>query len=232
MNSRMSSLTLSSPRAWNGRYSRIPGDHTAFHVRFHKDQWWPVVDWVVGDEIGSCPMVECDAAYKLAHAVNSGKHLLGAPSGGSFLINEYGQILVPGPLGYHRIVTVGEWQGPLEFLNVLDGGTFDFTAVDFLQCGDPWYLPYIGIPHHLSFRNEVYFWSEDTIGGTKLLPPLQDDELIEAVRTLRPAGPVRFIVAYHGLVLTKIPVGPWRTQTWEARYVGRLNYEYWYPKGD
>jgi hypothetical protein len=230
MSSKLASLTWSRPQIWKGRYARIPGDRTTFHVHFLDHEWWPFVDWAVGDEIGHCRMVESSAARALAQAVNSGKRLLGAQPGGAFLINEYGQVLVPGPLGYLRVAAVGEWEGPLEFWNEFDGGTFDLTAADLLNAGDPWHLPYLGIPHQLSFRDEIYFWKEDAYGGMKILPPLQDDDLIDALRMLRRSGPVRFLAAYRGLVLTKVPVGPRRAQTWEACYVGRLDYKRWYSK--
>jgi len=226
------SFTTSGTQIWTGRCARIPGERTAFHVRLFQRRWWPFVDWAIGDEIHHCPMVDCPAAAQLAQAVNRGKRALDTPPGGSFLINEYGQILVPRPTGQHRVVMVGEWKGPLQFWDEPDAETFDLACDNLFEAGDAWGLPYLGIPHHLSIRNEIYFWSEDTHGGAKVLPPMPNDELIDALRAERPSGAVRFIVTYPGHVLTKVPIRHGRVETWEARYIGRLDYQRWYPKED
>lgn len=162
--------------------------------------------------------------------MNVGKRLLGSPAGGAFLINEFHQVLVPSSWCNNQVAMVGEWEGSLEFRDAFHDGTFDLTTDTALRNGDSWELPYLGIPYHLSSRSEIYFWNEDVGGGTKALPPLQDDELIAALRALRPSGAVRFIVSSDGLVLTKVPVGRWPSQRWEARYVGRLDYKRWYSK--
>jgi hypothetical protein len=221
----------SKPRLWAGRYGRIPGERTAFHVRLIDGKWWPSVDWAVDDEVAHCPMVECDGAAELAAAVNAGKRLVGGSLGGAFLVNEYAQVLVPAATGDHRVAVVGECDGPFEFWDMFDGDTtFDLSDDDGLELGDSWELPYLGVPHNLSARGEIYFKLLDESGITPLPAPSQDDELIDALRTLRPYGPVRFVVAYGGLVLTKVPVGRGSSQRWEPRYVGRLDYERWYPK--
>jgi hypothetical protein len=174
-------------------------------------------------------MVAGGPAADLAMAVNRGKRLLGGPDGGSFAINEFGQVLVPSSVGGGRAALVGEWDGALEFADPLRGGTFDLAPGKPLVNGDLWELPYLGIPYHLSSRGEIYFWDEDACGGAKRLPPMQDCELIEALRALRPYGPVRFVVGSGGLVLTKVPAVP-RWSEWEARYVGRINYARWFAK--
>jgi len=219
------------PRLWTGRYARIPGETTAFHVRLIEGEWWPVVDWTIEDETAQCPMVNSDGAAALARAVNAGKRLLDGQPGGAFLINEYGQILVPSQWGERHVAIVGECEAPLEFWDQFDPGiTFDLTDDRDLEPGGAWKLPYVGVPHNLSAASEIYFWSEDGLGGEKLLPPIQDNLLIEALRRLRPYGAVRFVVMCDGLVLTKVPVGHWSTARWEPRYAGRLNFGHWYAK--
>ena len=88
-----------TPHPWRGRYARIPGHSTAFHVRLIDGDWWPIVRWTTDDETAHCPMVGGDEPLALARAVNAGKLQLGGESGGSFHINEYGQVLVPGHRG-------------------------------------------------------------------------------------------------------------------------------------
>jgi hypothetical protein len=191
--------------------------------------WWPFAVWVVGAEIGNCPMVVSGAAAELAEAVNWGKRLLGAPAGGSFVINEFGQVLVPSSAGDGRIALVGEWQGALEFTDALRGGTFDLAPAKPLVNGDRWDLPYLGIPYHLSIRGEIYFWNQDCHLAAKQLPPVQDDDLIDALRALRRSGPVRFVACCGGLVLTKVPAAS-RWTIWEARYVGQIEFKNWFVK--
>jgi hypothetical protein len=217
------------PRIWHGRYARIPGYQPALHVRWADGTWWPLVVWPEDGEIASCPMTQRGPAADLARAVNRGKQLLGAPPGGSFLINEFAQVLVPSVGRDGRIALVGEWQGPLECADMLHGGAFDLAPRRPPPRGDLWRLPYLGIPYHLSARSEIYFWDEGTSGSSKLRPPAQDTALIDQLRGLRPSGAVRFIACYGGLVLTKVPAGP-RRDSWEARYVGQLDYTRWFAK--
>lgn len=225
------SFQPTSPQRWTGRYARIPGETTAFHVRLSDGRWWPVVDWAVGDEIAQCPMVNDEFSTRLASAVNAGKRYLGGRSGGSFLINEFGQVLVPSQDNDLDVALVGECTGGLIFHNSFKAhNQFDLTKSIALKCGDSWEGPYVGIPYNLSKLSQIYFWNEGRAGGWKVLPPMQDHSLVYALREIRPWGAVRFIVTYGGIVLTKIPVGHWANALWEPRFVGRIDYKRWYRK--
>lgn len=221
-----------TPHLWEGRYARIPGETTAFHVRLVEGRWWPVIEWASGGMTAECPMVDSVGATALASSVNAGKTLLGGTPGGSFMINEYGQILVPAPTPSDaRVAIVGECSGPLEFLNSAAGcGTVDLADDSALNVGDIWDRPYIGVPYQLSHRSELYFWEGADDGGRKLLPRAQDTGLIGALRALRGYGAVRFLATYGGLVLTKVPVGSWPDERWEPRYVGHIDFGQWFRK--
>ena len=178
-------------------------------------------------------MAEANVSPALAIAVIQGKKFLGGEQGGAFMINEFGQVLVPSPLGDGRVAVVGECRGPLVFQNEFNTGTLiDLTDDQTLKPGDAWARPYFGLRYNLSATSEIYFWKEDYTGGRKVSPPHQDYSLVETIRSLRPRGPVRFVVTCGGLVITKIPVGSWTESRWEPRFVGRLNYTHWYPKED
>ena len=219
------------PRRWGGRHARIPGKTTALHVRLLGGRWWPLVEWAIEDEVAQCPMADVDHVESLAAAVNAGKRLLGGSLGGAFLVNEYGQVLVSSPSGDGNVALVGECAGPMAFHDSFAAGDlFDLTCDQGLTLGDAWDLPYLGMPHNLSRTNELYFWHERQAGGRKATPPVQDRSLIDALRTLRPQGPIRFVVTYGGLVLTKVPVGDWRNPRWEPRFVGHIDYRRWYQK--
>jgi hypothetical protein len=225
------SFSPTKPRLWNGRYARIPGGTTTLHLRRTGGEWWPFVDWRVESDTAQCPMVDTGDIVALAAAVNAGKGFLGGDQGGAFQINEYGQVLVPNSFGDRRVALVGECGGPSLFHDEFNGGDpFDLTDDRALECGDTWPRPYLGIPHNLSAASELYFWNQGSAGAWKMTPPCQDDALVEALRTLRPYGPIRFVVGCGGLVLTKVPVGPWTDGGWEPRYVMRLNYRYWFSK--
>ena len=218
------------PCLWAGRYARIPGEEAVFHVHFLRNRWTPSVRRMIGNETALCPMVDFDSAEALADAVNAVKRLLGGSGGGAFLVNEYGQVLVPSPSGDGNVALVGECSGRMAFHDSFGGSLFDLTDDQDLTLGDAWGLPYLGIPHRLSRTSELYFWHERQAGGWKVTPPVQDFSLIDALRTLRPQGAVRFGVAIGGLVLTKVPVGNWKEPRWESRFMGRIDYKRWYLK--
>ena len=220
------------PQLWSGRYRRIPGGSAAFHLRYSGARWWPVVDWDRNGETAECPMRSSPGAIALASAVNAGKQFLNGKKGGSFLIDEYGWILVPASSsGDSRVAVVGECTGPLEFTDSMSGsGTFDLADDDALSAGAAWDRPYVGVSYQLSKRSELYFWDETDDGANKCLPIAQDPELIGKLRDLRGSGAVRLIAAYGGFVLTKVPVGDWNDPRWESRYVGRINFNQWFPK--
>ena len=171
-------------------------------------------------------------AIALASAVNAGKRFLNGKRGGSFLITEYGRILVPASRpGDTRVAVVGECSGPLEFTDSVSGsGTFDLADDGAPSAGAVWDRPYVGVPYQLSKRSELYFWHETDDGASKCLPTAQDPELIGKLRSLRGSGAVRLVAVYGGFVLTKVPVGDWKKPRWESRYVGRINFNQWFPK--
>lgn len=218
-------FTPATVRSWGGRYSRIPGDAAAFHVRHIEGAWWPVAILVRGTETGTCPMLDDGDVPALVAAVNAGKAALGATPGGAFLIDEYGCVLVPASTRSGTVVVVGECSGPLRFLDPFASDeVFDLYDTRNLACGAPWHRPYIGIRHNLSAGGAIYFWDGGPDGARALRPSAQDRALVAALRRIRPSGAVRFIVGPGGVVLTKIP------PAWEPRYVGRIDPAKWFPK--
>ena len=213
------------PKEWSGFYKRIPGTDTAYHVKAARVQCL----WKRNrNERVWCDIVESAAADELARAVREAKRFFGYSGGGSFLINEYGQVLVPSPAGDGRQALVGQWTGPLEFVNPWSWEVFDLADDEGYELGHPWSWPYIGVPHCLSKWDELYFWDEAL--SEKVIPPRQDPRLIESLRTLRPSGPVRFITMPGGFALTKVPRRAGGRTLWDTVYVGRLDFDCWFPK--
>lgn len=221
------------PMPWEGRYGRVIGDTTVFHLRHVGERLWPVLLWKTDEGVATCRAVECSAAVKLAEAVARAKRQAGGDGGGSFLINEYGQVLVPATEGGGRRFLVGRLDGTLLFENPLaPGETIDLGDAELLKSGDPWGLPYVGVPYHLHRRGNIYFYRHDESGGRVVSPPRQDYGLIRAIRNVRPYGPVCILVNPAGLVLTKVPSGayPQSEDDWQSVFVGSINPNLWFEE--
>jgi hypothetical protein len=201
-------------------------------VRHREGEWWPYVDWSIGDSTARCAIADVDGVRRISAAVVAAKHFLGGgAAGGAFTVNEFGQVLVPSSAGDGRTAIAAQLSGPLMFHNAFeDGALFDLANYGRLQLGDAWSRPYLGIPFHLSNRGEIYFWKEESWGGHKEVPRSQDAALVEALRTVRPWGAVRFIVGYGGVVLTKQRVIRRSRNAWEPIFVGHLDYANWYSR--
>ena len=213
-----------APRQWTGRYRRPAGGESAYHVGTNG-----VIEvrWSDGEYDFECPIIVTPAAEAMARAVNETKSRHAGHPGGSFVINEFGQVLSPIQNTRQRFL-VGDAHGTLWFENPWhDDQRLTLNAADGLDCGDEWKLPYLGLQYQLSAGSEIYFWREDEERSGKEMPPRQDRDLVELLRQIRPNGAVRFIVNHYGLVLTKKPIG--RDQ-WQAVFVGKINAEKWFGK--
>jgi len=226
-------FTACCVRIWDGRYARIPGDQSVFHIQTSGARWCPVIVWHREDGVGTCAAIDAPAVRKLSEAVIAAKRRLGGTGGGSFLINEFGQVLVPASDGSGRRMLVGEVSGPLIFNNPFqDRAVLDLSDASGLQCGAPWPKPYVGFPYNLSNRSLIYFYRMDDEGGCSEYPHSQDTDLVRALRTVRRSGAVRFLVNPAGIVLTKRPPdGVWSAEEqWEPVFVGRIKPSCWFGK--
>ena len=221
------------PRFWNGRYDRVPGDSAVFHLRYHDGRLRPVIVWPCDDKVATCPAVECAAADELAMAVAEAKRFAGGTGGGSFLINEFGQVLVPSSDGDGIRLLAGCLSGSLLFENPFaPEEPIDLFNERNFRNGDRWTLPYVGMLYNLHLRGYIYYYHQDEHGGRSAYPPRQDEQLVQALRRVRTSGPIRFLVTYGGLVLTKVlsDTGWEPEQTWQPIFVGAINRELWFEK--
>lgn len=220
------------PIPWHGRYARVMGNGGVFHLRYIDGRLWPVLVWETNGESSTCPAIKCSAIAGLIEAVAGTKRCCGGDGGGAFLINEYGQVLVPACNGARRFL-VGHFEGALVFENPFNSTEpIDLGKHETLKNGDPWELPYVGIPYHLHRGGRIYFYQQDESGGKSIYPPQQDSDLIRAIRRLRPYGPVRILVTHGGLVLTKLP-GNGSTLSedrWQPAFVGVINPNLWFQE--
>lgn len=220
-------------RPWSGRYARIPGDTSALHVVRLNGQLRVTILWNLDEDRGTCVAVDGQAVRSLSAAVAEAKERMGGGQGGSFQINEFGQVLVPASAGGGRRAIVGELRGVLRFEDPFENRVFTLGDDAGLSPGDDWPLPYVGMPFNLSGRSRVYFWREDDEGGRAEYAPNEGGSLVGILRAIRRTGPIRFIVNPAGVVLTKRPPrGEWRgpDEKWDPVYVGRLDLGAWFKK--
>jgi len=221
------------PTPWHGRYARVMGNGGVFHLRYTDGRLWPVLVWETEAGIATCRAIHCAAAVGLVEAVAQIKRRFGGQGGGSFLINEYGKVLVPVSDGGGQRFLAGRIDGRLLFENPLEPAKpIDLGDHRMLENGDPWKLPYVGIPHNLHRSGRIYFYQQDGSGGRSIYPPMQDLELVHAIRKLRPHGAVRILVTPGGLVLTKVPPDgrPLSEDRWKPVFVGTINPKVWFEE--
>lgn len=211
------------PMPWSGRYRRIPGKPSVLHVR-----WDDVVDliWQDGQDSYKCVAEMTTDLERLGKLVNSVKRQRTGQPGGSFAITEYGQVVCPVADDSFERFYIGDCTGTITFLGP-DGVPLTLDNDSELRSGDDWELPYVGVAYNLSRKDRIYFPQKDGDDTELLYPRKQDRDLIRALRRVRGNGGFRFIVNPHGIVLTKVKEGPY---DWQPKYVGRINYDLWFPK--
>lgn len=220
-------------KEWQGRYARVPGESTVFKVKSVDGVSCPVLLWKTEDGVGTCRAIESADVREMTLAILAGKRKFGGGGGGAFVINEFGQVLVPASDGSGQRAIVGAIKGRLRFNNPFqDNSFFDISNDSGLSCGDLWNLPYVGVPYNLSKRSEIYFYRQTDDGGTTVKPSLQDEDLVSKLRSIRRYGAMRFVVNPFGIVMTKQPKdAKWsRNEEWEPIYVGRINNKAWFSK--
>ena len=221
---------------WMSYYGRIPGATSAFHVRARNvGRFWPEADWQLGHqrhEVPFCqdPSIKYDTGPRdLAVAVNKAKKAGSEYGrfGGSFLINEVGEVLVPSQDG-SRILHVGRWTGPILIQDprAPDDPPLDIYDTNGLVAGDSWDKPYVGSLYLLAHRNDTDIVMTWDATGFLDVGDLLQTHVVPQLRALRPEGDVRFIVTYGGVVLTKIPL-PGRWTPDNPVYAGHVDPRKW-----
>lgn len=206
---------------WSGYYKRPWGRESSFHVTMqnriricqnnHYDRYLFLAD----NDYDS---------QQLALAVNNAHHHYNHQDGGSFSINEFGIVIVPVRTAENNVAIkqIGTWSGTLNFRN---HNNQSFSLNETLPIGAGWKYSYLGMKYNLSAQNQIYRWIENTQGGSKELPMLQDTDLIANLRQIRPHGAMTFLVNNHGVVLAKREDDD---GDWIPRYAGRINPLQWF----
>lgn len=213
-------------KLWLGRYARIPGSEPAFHV---STEGVITAKWTDHDtdERLTAKMVSSPATKALAKALNKTKEEHTEQAGGSFLINEYGQVICPVWPSRDRY-WVGNVGGDPEFHDPVNGETFTLKPTRNLKSGAQWKWPYIGMKFNLSNDDRIYFKHGDGDTTTTIWLGENDPQLVGRLREIRPGGStIRFIVNLHGAVFTKVET---EYQSWRPVFVGFINPDKWFPK--
>ena len=226
-------FSKSHRRLWTGRYA-MPKGGTKWTNLNVDGNWFPSIKWKNSEyeEIIS-HACKSNAAIELGSAIAEAKIAMGGNGGGSFLINEFSQVIVPSSAGDGKRMIVGELDGELTYNNPAHESasdiTFRLSDDEMLAAGNKWSLPYIGIQYNLNARSQIYFWKINDDGGEKEVPNQQDSNLINAIRSIRPSGAAGFIVNPAGICLTKKPPES-GCDDWETIYIGRIDKSQWFKK--
>lgn len=217
-----------TPRLWFGRYSTRTTQSGSFHVREFNNGWWPVIDWSQDGAVGECHAVDDGdkEVTLLVDAVNNAKSLLGGRSGGKFMIDEYGEVLVPSNTpGDTRKMWVGsiDLSKPFSFENPFDDSDFDLSEDFWMTPGDEFELPYVGMKFTLNAGLQICQQHQTPLGTLNVFPRVQDQNLIAELDSLGGGG-CSFIVNPFGIVARKILLGG----SWTPVYVGRIDLSSWF----
>jgi hypothetical protein len=211
-----------TPYEWDGYYRTTKKKDNVFHI-------WsdcgdvPAIEWMRESGTAKCPALDSLDARELANAINSIKVKQTFQERGSFVINEFGHVIVPF-VNTNMKFCVGKIEGPLVFHNPFDSGYFSLNDDEQLKTGDLWDKPYIGIPYICSPDYGIYYY-RDGDKSEKIKPIKQDLELMRKIQSIRGRETVRFIVNPHGIALIKEET-EWNN--WKPKYIGRINYEKWF----
>ena len=111
---------LPKEKFWQGRYRRIAGKEPCYHVTQRNII---ILNWIRHNEKGKCLIrpqnrEEGSHLYTLARYINKIKQKYNGMAGGSFVINEFGQVIVPTRQGGRYYI--GDWIGDIYFENTMN----------------------------------------------------------------------------------------------------------------
>jgi hypothetical protein len=163
--------------------------------------------------------------HEMVMAINCTKQRYAGQAGGSFQINEFGQVLCP-ISGSARRYWVGNISGVPLFKDPRNqGATFELRLPASTAPGIPWERPYIGMKFNLDTNDSIYFQEDDGDTRRKIRHTMANPSLIGRLRQVRGGGQtIRFIVNMHGVVLTKKEPG------WEPIFVGFIEPSLWFSQ--
>lgn len=201
---------------WWGHYERPYGKTSVFHVDSQEQ-----INVVQQDEYSRilCRAEMSPEMQDLAWAVNGCKLKFAGRAGGSFVINEFGWVIVP--LVGHFPRVIGRWRGDMYFRD-FDNNLFSMAS----PVTGSWPYPYLGIKFHLSGNDRIYLKYNNQAGEEIFIySPYQDSDLIKRLRRIRPGhSGISFLVNCHGVVLVKSNNGYGPVYS-----AGKIDFYSWFP---
>ena len=214
---------------WMGHYDKPVGKEPVFHVdvnnRIHivqRDNY----------DIYLYTAEATDETDFLGNEINQCKSYYSGGRGGSFCINEFGQVIVPVMPRKDKNGKVIRWRAP-RYIGYITGDIAFFNGEETvslnaeMEMGEFWPYPYLGMRYHLSNRNKIYMEIQEGDDFRRVSLKKDYKSLIEALREIRGDGPCTFIVNPWGCILTKMMFG---SDFWRPVFVGKLNYKKWFDK--
>ena len=211
------------PEIWRGHYERIPGDTTTFHCDINGKVFVRWDDLETEDRLTS-KALDFGEITELGQAVNDIKFQHNGSGGGSFLINEFGNVIVSSSNGLNHYI--GDVKGHIYFKDPDQNRFFTLDSISKHNRGDRWERPYVGNMFHQATDGQIYrkIFLENEIHKQILdvYPSIAEDLI-----AIRGSNGCRFIVNCHGVVLTKVQ----GLYGWEPCYVGKIDFQEWYQDG-
>jgi hypothetical protein len=203
---------LARPVLFDGYYGKEAGHPYSFRLRPRgTTKFWPHADWIIANKHLEIPFVLApgqpydvaprDLTVALAEIVK----LHGAKFDGSFIINEFGGVLVPSRDG-SQVFHVGDWKGTIWMEDAYhpDGDPIELYGVEGLRIGDTWKHPYVGMSYTTAvFGDKVLL---TTRSGQGAMGPRGyfDAEVLPLLRRVHWDSKMQFLVTYGGLMLTRV----------------------------
>lgn len=213
------------PRPYLGNSTRAIGKDAKYVVKLDG-----TVQLSYTDADGIRSLLTVDGHDELVKMVNDAKNAAGATQGGgSFLINEYREVIVPTLDG--QILLAGQYTRDLEF-RAEDGSIVSPIAPVGIRPGMRWPGPHVGIKYTLAAGASDIRYERRAPDGTAARVCLSDyhdpseiADLLSLLRAVRPQGGSIFVNEAR-----EIFVPPQREDEFDRVYVGALGSHPWFPR--
>ena len=213
---------------WKGHYDKPVGKEPVFHVDVHNE-----INIVQRDDYDTYLYTTEKTAEirKLATIINKCKEQYAGCKGGSFCINEFGQVIVPLSPKKDQYGRITQWRAP-RYVGEISGdivfydGRIKVSMSSTFKKGSPWPYPYLGMKYRLSNRNIIYMEIQDGEDFRRVSLKKKYQHLIDSIREIRGDGPCSFIVNPWGCVIMKTPLG----SDWIPVFIEKLDYKKWFDK--
>lgn len=204
---------LPRPALFAGYYGRENGHPYSFRVRPRNTiKFWPSADMVVANKHLEIPFVLApDQPYDVAPrdltvaVTDVMKRLTAALFDGTFLITEFGNVLVPSR-DSSQIFHVGEWMGPIWVEDAYSPAAdpMELYGVAGLRSGDTWKRPYVGSSYTTTVIGTKVILTPRNGKGTLGVRGYFEEEVLPLLRRVHWDSKMQFLVTHGGHLVTRV----------------------------